>query len=77
MEFKILYCFTPKSVLLTMALEVGRHKAEVMLIQWLSNQKIRQSAALPKISEVLTADILTKPAVVPAFILFRLEFEEH
>jgi hypothetical protein len=60
-----------------MALEVGRHKAEVRLIQWLSNEKIRQSAALPEISEVLTADILTKPAVVPAFILFGLEFEEH
>jgi hypothetical protein len=30
-----------------MALEVGRHKAEVMLIQWLSDEKIRQSAVLP------------------------------
>jgi hypothetical protein len=29
-----------------MALEVGRHKAEVMLIQWLPNEKIRQSATL-------------------------------
>jgi hypothetical protein len=59
-----------------MALEVGRHKEEVMLIQWLSNEKIRQSAALPEISEVLTADILTKPAA-PAFILVGLDFEEH
>jgi hypothetical protein len=59
------------------ALEVGRHKAEVMLIQWLSDEKIRQSATLPEISEVLTADILTKPAVAPAFILFGLEFEKN
>ncbi len=48
-----------------------------MLIQWLSDEKIRQCATLPAISEVLTADLLTEPAVAHAFILFGLEFEEH
>ncbi len=45
----------------------------------LSNEKIRQSAALPVLSTLgkFTAELLTKPAVVPAFIEFRLEFEEH
>ncbi len=38
---------------------------------WLSNEKIRQSAELPALqsSEELTADLLTKPAVVPAFTI--------
>ncbi len=38
----------------------------------LYNEKIRQ-----KSSGELTADLVTKPVVVPAFIIFRLEFGEH
>jgi hypothetical protein len=43
------------------------------------SEKIRQSAALPALesSEELTSDLLTKPAAVPVFILFGLEFGEH
>ncbi len=45
----------------------------------LSDEKIRQNAALLALesSEDLTAGITTKPAVVPAVILFGLEFEEQ
>ncbi len=45
----------------------------------ISNEKIRQSAALPALesNEELIADLLTKAAVVPAFTLFGLEFGEH
>jgi hypothetical protein len=50
----------------------------ILLRVRLSNEKIRQSAALPALesSEKLTADLLTKPAVVTLFILFGLEFGE-
>ncbi len=50
----------------------------ILLRVWLSNEKIRQSAALTTLesSEEHTADILTEPAVVPGFILFGLEFGE-
>jgi hypothetical protein len=45
----------------------------------LSNEKIRQSAALAALqgSKELTADLESKPAIVPAFIPFGLEFREH
>ncbi len=50
----------------------------ILLKAWLSNEKILQSAAANlERSEELTGDLLTKPAVVPAFILFGLEFGEH
>ncbi len=44
----------------------------------LSNEKIRQNAALPDLqsSEELKADLLTKPAVISVFTLFGLEFGE-
>jgi hypothetical protein len=62
-------------------LEVGRHKAEanVVLILFrvrLSNEKIRVTRPL-KATRERTSDLLTKLPVIPAFIQFRLEFEEH
>jgi|688.fasta_scaffold1799375_1 hypothetical protein len=50
----------------------------ILLRVWLSNEKIRQSVTRPlKLREsVHTVDLETKPAVVPAFIQFRLEFGE-
>jgi hypothetical protein len=63
-----------------MAWEVGRRKAEAMLILlkvWLSNEKIRQSAAFPALYAQESAQpIETKSAVVNAFIHFRLELGE-
>ncbi len=59
---------------------VGGRKAEAMLILLrarLFNEKIRQVTRSLKSSEELSADLLTKPAVVPAFIPFGLEFREH
>jgi hypothetical protein len=43
-----------------------------------SNEKIRQSAPFPALqsSEELTADLLTKPRTVPAFIQYGLEIGE-
>jgi hypothetical protein len=51
----------------------------ILLRVRLSNKKVRQSATLDILSSLgraHTDDIETKPAVVPAFVQFRLEFGE-
>ncbi len=60
------------------ALEVGRRKAAALLILLRFGyiiKKICQSTALQSSGD-RTADLSRKPAVVPAFIRFRLEFGE-
>jgi hypothetical protein len=52
---------------------------QILLRVRLSNEKIqsaKEPRAPPSKARKRTADLLTKPAIVPAFIQFRLEFRE-